>query len=406
MGIQIPARRANGNIPRLFPHAGHTLSFDVERLRERFPTLARKTYLNSGSYGLLCVDVRRAFEQYLDIREERGSDWPGWMVQHEALRTRVAKLLNGGEDEMAITASASAGLNAIASALDFDGPRNKVIASDFEFPTSGQIWHAQERRGARVLHVPEDSQGFIPLQHFANVIDEHTRLVALTHVCFRNGAKLDVAGVVQLAHAKGALVVLDCFQSVGALPVDVKALGVDFAVGGMSKYLLGTAGIGFLYCRRDLATTLTPSASGWFAQDPSRMLDIHQNAPALNAHRFQAGTPPVPNCYAAAAGIDIILGLGVAEIEAHVRAISGECMDRLEHAGCKLATPRDDTRRGPTVAVRANDDNALVAKLAEANVVTSCRDGNVRAMFHCYNNLADVDALVGALLANRKLLRT
>jgi len=382
------------------------LSFDVERLRERFPTLARKTYLNSGSYGLLSLDVRRAFEDYLDIRDERGSDWPGWMAQHEALRTRVAKLLGASEDEIAITASASAGINAIASALDFAGPRNKVIASDFEFPTSGQIWHAQSQRGAQVVHVPEDAHGFIPLQHFERLIDEQTRVVAITHVCFRNGAKLDVGGIVKLAHAKGALVVLDCFQSVGAVPIDVKALGVDIAVGGMSKYLLGTAGIGFLYCRRELATTLTPSASGWFAQDESTMMDIHHYTPAHNAHRFQAGTPPVPNCYAAAAGIDIILGLGVAEIEAHVRALSGECMERLLQAGCQLATPRDDTRRGPTIAVRANDDNALVAKLAAANVVTSCRDGNVRAMFHCYNNRADVDAFIDALLANRALLRT
>lgn len=388
-----------------FANAGRALSFDVERLRERFPTLARKTYLNSGSYGLLSVDVRRAFEDYLDIREERGSDWPGWMAQQEALRTRVAKLLNAGEDEIAITASASAGINAIASALDFESPRNKVVASDFEFPTSGQIWHAQETRGARVVHVPEDAEAYIPLSHFEKLIDEQTRVVAITHVCFRNGAKLDVAGIVKLAHAKGALVVLDCFQSVGAIPIDVKALGVDFAVGGMSKYLLGTAGIGFLYCPRELATTLMPTVSGWFAQDEARMLDIHQNAPALNTHRFQAGTPPVPNCYAAAAGIDIILSLGVAEIEAHVRALSGDCMDRLTQAGCKLATPRDDTRRGPSVAVRANDDNALVAKLSEMDVVTSCRDGNVRAMFHCYNNKADVDALVDALLANRHLLK-
>jgi selenocysteine lyase/cysteine desulfurase len=383
-----------------------TLSFDVERLRERFPTLARKTYLNSGSYGLLAHDVRRAFEQYLDRREEVGSDWPGWMEKHEAVRARVAKLLNAGEDEIAITASASAGINSIASALDFTGARNKVVASDFEFPTSAQIWHAQAQRGAHVVHVAEDSQGYIPLEHFARVIDEHTRVVAITHVCFRNGAKLDVGGVVKLAHSRGALVILDCFQSVGTVPVDVKALDVDFAVGGMLKYLLGTAGIGFLYCRRELATALTPSVSGWFAQDEPHMMNIHRSVPARNAHRFQAGTPAVPNCYAAAAGLDIILGLGVAEIEEHVRAITGECMDRLLQAGCKLATPRDDTRRGPTVAVRATDDNALVAKLAEADIVTSCRDGNVRAMFHCYNNRFDVERFVAALLANRTLLRT
>ena len=210
----------------------------------------------------------------------------------------------------------------------------------------------------------------------------------------------------KLAHAKGALVILDCFQAVGATQIDVKALGVDFAVGGMLKYLLGTAGIGFLYCQREHAATLTPSVSGWFAQENSHVMDIHHNVPAAGAARFQAGTPPVPNCYAAAAGIDIILELGVAEIEAHIRAISGLCMDRLLEAGCKLATPRDDTRRGPTVAIRAIDDNALVAKLAQANIVASCRDGNVRAMFHCYNSEADVDVLVRTLLAHRELLRT
>jgi selenocysteine lyase/cysteine desulfurase len=328
------------------------------------------------------------------------------MEQHEALRARIARLLNASAGEIAITASASAGINAIASALDFTSPRNKVVASDFEFPTSGQIWHAQAPRGARVVHGPEAADGFIPLEHFERLIDAQTRIVAITHVCFRNGAKLDVGGIVRLAHARGALVVLDCFQSVGVVPIDVKALGVDIAVGGMSKYLLGTAGIGFLYCRSELAATLAPTVSGWFAQDETHTMDIHHNVPAPNAHRFQAGTPPVPNCYAASAGLDIILGLGVAEIEAHIRAISGECMDCLLREGCKLATPRDDTRRGPTVAVRATDDNALVAKLAETNIVTSCRDGNVRAMFHCYNNLADVDTFVRALLANRKLLRS
>jgi selenocysteine lyase/cysteine desulfurase len=382
-----------------------SLSFDVDRLRERFPTLARKTYLNSGSYGLLSLDVRRAMEEYLSSREERGSDWPEWVRRGEIVRQQVARLLNAGDDEIAITASASAGINAIASALDFRHQgRNKIVASDFEFPTSGQIWHAQEPRGAQVVHVPENREGYIPLEHFERAIDEHTRIVAITHVCFRNGARLDVEAITRLAHSRGALVILDCFQSVGAHHIDVKALGVDFAVGGMLKYLLGTAGIGFLYCRRELAQTVTPLVSGWFAQAESHVMDIHHNVPAPNAQRFQAGTPPVPNCYAAAAGLDIILGLGVEDIETHVRTLTAECLDRLLEAGCQIATPRDDARRGPMIAIRSTDENALVAKLAEGDIVTSCRDGNLRAMFHCYNNRTDVETLVRAVLANRKLL--
>jgi selenocysteine lyase/cysteine desulfurase len=381
------------------------LTLDIERVRRRFPTLQHKTYLNSGSYGLLAVEVKAAFERYLSGRLEHGSDWAEWVERGEAVRARVAQLLNASADEIAVTASASAGINAIASALDFGGGRNKIVASNFEFPTSGQIWHAQERRGARVEHVPEDASGFIPIEHFERAIDERTRVVAIAHVCYRNGAKLDVAEVVRFAHRKGALVILDCFQSVGVNRVDVRSLGVDFAVGGMLKYLLGTAGIGFLYARQDLIQSLTPSVTGWFAQADPGAMDIFHNVPAPNAQRFQAGTPPVPSCYAAEAGLDIILEAGIEQIDSRVRALTGRCMDRLIEAGYLLATPRDDARRGPSVAIRATDENAIVAKLAERDIVTSSRDGNVRAMFHFYNDDADVDRLIAALNANRSLLR-
>jgi selenocysteine lyase/cysteine desulfurase len=381
------------------------LSIDIARLRKRFPALAHKHYLNSGSYGLLSVDVKRAFEEYLACRDERGSDWGEWAMRDDAVRTRVAQLLNASADEIAITTSASAGINSLVTALDFSGPRNKVVVSDFEFPTSGQIWHAQERRGVRIEHVPEAENGYIPLEHFERAIDEKTRVVAIAQVCYRNGARLDVGEIVRIAHRKGALVMLDCFQAVGAVGIDVKALDVDFAAGGMLKYLLGTAGIGFLYCRRELIEALVPTVTGWFAQANQQDMDIYHNRPAPNARRFQAGTPPVPNCYAAAAGLDIILELGIGEIERRIRALTGTAMDRLLEVGATFATPRDDARRGPSVCIRANDDNALVAKLAERNIVTSCRAGNVRATFHCYNDETDIEALVSAVTVNRHLLR-
>jgi selenocysteine lyase/cysteine desulfurase len=380
------------------------MSIDVARLRERFPTLSHKHYLNSGSYGMLSRDVKRAFEEYLACRDERGSDWGEWVMREEAVRTRMAQLLNASSEEIAITTSASAGINSLATALDFSGPRNKVVVSDFEFPTSGQIWHAQALRGAHIEHVPEGANGQIPIEHFERAIDEKTRIVAIAQVCYRNGARLDVEDIVRVAHRNGALVLLDCFQAVGAVGLDVKALDVDFAVGGNLKYLLGTAGIGFLYCRHELIESLVPTVTGWFAQANPHDMDIYHNVPAPTARRFQSGTPPVPACYAAAAGLDVILELGIGEIERRIRALTGTCMDRLVEAGCTLATPREDAHRGPSVCIRATDDNALVAKLAERNIVTSCRSGNVRATFHCYNDESDIDALVSAVLANRNLL--
>jgi selenocysteine lyase/cysteine desulfurase len=381
------------------------LSLDVERLRARFPTLERLAYLNSGSYGLLSDAVQDAFGCYLADRLDKGADWGGWMGRVEGVREGMAALLNASPEEVAVTASASAGINAIATALDFTGERNKVVVSNLEFPTSAQIWHAQAPRGAVIEHVAEADDGHIPLEHFERAIDERTRLVAITHICYRNGARVDVEGVVRLARAKGALVLLDCFQSIGALKVDVARTGVDFAVGGMLKYLLGTAGIGFLYAARRHHQTLTPTVGGWFAQADIDAMDIFANDPAPNAGRFQAGTPPVVNCYAAEAGIGLIQELGPEVVEARIMALTGACMDRMTEAGCKLATPRQDARRGPLVAVRSRDDNALVARMAERDVVVSCRDGNLRAMFHAYNDDSDIDRLVEGLMANRDLLQ-
>src|SRR5277367_3426323 len=235
---------------------------NFETLRKEFPVLQRKTYLNSGSYCALANEVRAAFDAYMEDRLLVGANWDVWVTKNESVRNLTAALLHASPDEIAVTASVSAGLNALASALQFTGPRNKVVISDFEFPTNAQIWHAQEPRGAKVVHVPRDQDGYIPAEMFEKAIDEQTQLVAITHVCFRNGAKLDIPGIVRIARAKGAKVLLDFYQSVGSLDIDVKALDVDFAVGGMLKYLLGTAGIAFLYVRDSFTLSCPPTADG------------------------------------------------------------------------------------------------------------------------------------------------
>jgi selenocysteine lyase/cysteine desulfurase len=374
---------------------------DFKALRSRFPVLERKTYLNSGSYCALADSVREAINAYMDDRLQVGANWDVWVTKNEAVRRSMAAVLRAATDEIAVTASASAGLNALASAFDFTGPRNKVVVSDFEFPTNAQIWHAQEPRGARIVHVPRTAQGDIPLESFARLIDEETQLVAVTHVCFRNGARLDIPGIVRLARERGARVLLDCYQAVGGLTVDVKQLDVDFAVGGMLKYLLGTAGIGFLYVRGSLIPTLTPTHSGWFAQEDIFAMDITANRPAPSARRFEAGTPPVVNCYAAEAGLRIILEVGTDAIEERIRALTRRCMSGLESIGWASVTPAEDERRGPMVCVPARDVAQLFATLMEQGIVISFRDDNIRATVHFYNSEDDIDRFVAALKASR-----
>ena len=377
------------------------MTVDFAALRARFPVLARKTYLNSGSYCALADSVRAAINAYLDDRLLVGANWDVWVTKNEAVRNAMAAVLRATPAEIAVTASASAGLNALASALQFGGRRNTVIVSDFEFPTNAQIWHAQEPRGARVVHVPPAADGYIPLENFARVIDEQTLLVAVTHVCFRNGAKLDIPGIVQLAHARGALVLLDCYQAVGGITVDVRQLDVDFAVGGMLKYLLGTAGIGFLYVRGELIRELTPTNSGWFAQAEISAMDITANRPAANARRFEAGTPPVVNCYAAEAGLNIILEVGTDAIETRVRWLTRRCLEGLAAIGWPAVTPVEDSRRGPMVAIPSRAPAELFAKLLGEDIVTSFRDANIRATVHFYNNEDDVDRFVATMTSQR-----
>jgi selenocysteine lyase/cysteine desulfurase len=370
---------------------------NFQALRKEFPVLERKTYLNSGSCGALANDVKAAFEAYMEDRLLMGANWDAWITKNESVRALTATLLRAVPDEIAVTASVSAGLNALASAFDFSGPRNKVVVSDFEFPTNAQIWHAQEPRGAQIVHVPCAADGYIPLENFAKAIDEQTQLVAITHVCFRNGAKLDIPGIVRLARRKGAKVLLDCYQAVGSIDIDVKALDVDFAAGGMLKYLLGTAGIGFLYVRDSFIQSLVPTNSGWFAQAEIAAMDITANRPAPNARRFEAGTPAVVNCYAAEAGLKFLLAVGTPAIEKRNYALTRRCMQRLEEIGWPSITPMQDERRGATVAVPSRDSGKLSAELMKRDIVISHRDGNVRASFHFYNDEDDIESFIAAM---------
>jgi selenocysteine lyase/cysteine desulfurase len=365
---------------------------DWNRLRGQFPVLQRKTYLNSCSYGALATSVREAFLRYLDTRESKGSDWDWWVTQNENIRQAMANFLGASPDEIAITTSASAGINSLASALDFSGRRSKVVISDFEFPTNGQIWNAQAARGARVVRVPA-VDGFIPLERFADAIDEDTLLVAVTNVCFRNGAKLDVAGIAELAQSKGAMILVDGYQALGSMQFDVKSAGIDFLVGGNLKYLLGTAGIGFLYVRRPLVESLEPTVTGWFAQENIGAMDHTQHRPAPNARRFETGTPPVPNTYAAEAGIRILADVGMANVESRINALVLTVIERARATGYRLITPLEPERHGPMVNIASTDAARLVAELEEAEVVVSCRDNAIRISLHFYNNDRDIDHL-------------
>jgi len=375
-----------------------------DSIRDRFPLLQDAVYLNSCSQGALSVEVREAYQRYLTDWDEKGAPWDLWVELNEEARSRFARLLNASTDEIAVTTSVSAGVSSLLSGLRLTDGRNKIVMSDFEFPTIGQNVHAQELLGAKVEHVPVGPDTTIPLDRLAEAIDEETALVAITHVCFRNGAKTDVKAVVDLAHETGALVLLDAFQAVGAIPIDVRDLGVDFVVGGTLKYLLGSAGLAFLYCRADLLPSITPIQTGWFADEDIFEMDIHDYSPSATASKFESGTPPVPSIYAGVAGMDLMDDIGIAETESHVADLIDQLIVGLDRIGAPLVTPRDPALHGPMIAVPSTDERAMVTALAEDGILTTPRDGNVRLSWHCYNSAEDVEAVISGLERHSALL--
>jgi selenocysteine lyase/cysteine desulfurase len=348
--------------------------------------------------------VRAAYADYLRDWDSQGAPWEYWMERTETARASFAGLIGAHDDEIAVTASVSAGVNAIASGLPKGQGRDRIVVSDFEFPTVGQIWHAQEARGYAITHVPQGNAPVVPLEAFDDAIDERTALVAITQVCYRNGACIDIEGVVRLAHERGALVLLDSYQAVGSMPIDVHALGVDLLVAGALKYLLASAGLGFLYCRRELFEQLRPTATGWFADADVFAMDIQDYSPAPDARRFQAGTPPIPSIYAGIAGIELMKEIGVGATRAHVSQLNEALCAGIDELGGTIVTPRDPASHGALVAIRSTDEHALVAALAEDGILTSSRDGNLRVSAHCYNTHEDIDVLLEGLKRHRALL--
>ena len=377
---------------------------ELNSIRSQFPILGNKTYLNSCSYGAMAGSVRRAIEQYLDDRDTQGACWGQWVGDLEALRAETAAFLGAQPQEIALVATLSAAVNGLASSLDFDGERRKVVVTSHDFPTTAHIWHAQKPRGAQVRCVELDDclSAEEATKRFVDAIDEQTLLVALPWVCYRNGRRLDVNAIAKLARARGALVVVDGYQAIGTFAVDVSTLDADILLGGYLKYLLGTAGLGFMYVKADIVQQLLPTTSGWFAQEDVAAMSIAANAPAHSARRFESGTPDVSAINPCRAGLAILREVGMDAVEAQNVAITDIIKREAASRGWICAT--GDWPHGAMIALRSTDSEALVQRLAEADIVASCRDGNLRISPHFYNNEGDIAALFAALDRNDTLM--
>ncbi len=361
-------------------------------LRSRFPILSEKTYLYNCSQGALSDAAEAGMRSYMESWRTSSAPWNDWIGVYEAMRSEFARFINAEPDEIAILTSASAGINAIASALEFTR-RPKVVMGEFEFPTMGQIWLAQQPRGAQI----EFLHG-CAVEAYERAINEETAIVPVTQVSFVNGVRSDVAAITKLAHDKGALLFLDGYQDCGTRPIDVKAMDVDFYVTGTLKYLLGPPGLAFLYVKHSLIETLTPTITSWMGQRDVFAFDTQKLDPASEARRFEGGSPPMPSIYVARATLALLQSAGLENVAEQISNLSRAFLQGAQALGIPAKTPSDTV--GPLVVLQSNDPSALVEKLARLGVLVSARRDGVRFSFHVYNNHDDVDKALSVLASS------
>lgn len=375
----------------------------LEQFRSRFPIFDHRVYVNSCSQGALSLEVAAAFGAFTESWHTHGSPWDRWVGEVERLRTLLAASIGADADEIAVMPNASTAIAAIATALTFDTDRRAVVLGEFEFPTMTHVWLAQQRRGAEIVWVPARGEA-LPIESYAERIDARTLIVPAAHVCFRNGYRLDIPRLAALCRDRGAYFMLDDYQRTGTAPLDVHALGVDFMVTGALKYLLGSAGVAFLYVRRALIARLEPLTTGWFGRVDPFQFSLDPLDWSSSARRFETGSPPVPNAYAAAAGIELLGTIGPTAIEAQIGRLVERFASGARARDFEVATSANPAERGPLVVVRSTDAATLASRLANRGIVLSARGDGLRASFHAYNNEQDVDAVLEALDAEETLV--
>ena len=372
----------------------------IRDIRSRFKIFQSKIYLNTCSQGALSDAVEAGFNEYIASWHEQGSPWETWVERYEAARAAFAKFINASPDEVAIVTSVSAGVNGIASALNFR-ERSKVVMGEFEFPTMGQVWLGQRARGAEVEFAKAKGNA-IPAASYEKLIDRDTLIVPLTHVCFKNGFRTEVNTIAQMAHSAGALVMLDDYQDCGTRPVDVKAMNLDFYVTGTLKYLLGPPGLAFLYVRKELIPSLAPTVTGWFGQANPFAYNPQHFELSPTARRFESGSPSVPNVYGAAPGFQMLWEIGMEQVAGHVETLAQALLNRARELGIIAKTPPGST--GPLVVLQCRDSAQMLQALAQSGIVSSHRFDGLRISFHVYNTLDDGNAVTEVLKKNMRLL--
>lgn len=370
---------------------------DLLRYRDEFPILQRTTYMISNSLGAMPRGVYDSAREFCDIWATRGvCAWEEkWWEMARAVGDEIGAIMNAPPGSVSLQLNVTGCQAVIASCFDFKGPRNKIVYSDMNFPSIMYFWEAQQSRGARVHMVRTDDGIHVPTERLVDAIDEQTLLVPISHVVFRSAYIKDAKAIIEKAHRVGAYVVLDCFQSLGTVPVDIQALNADFAVGGVLKWLCGGPGTSYLYVRPDLGKKLEPKLTGWFAHEHPFDFEIGANKYSDPPFRFMQGTTNVPGFYTALPGLRIIREAGVQRIREKSRKMTARLVELADQRGWKVNAPRNPELRGGTVAIDMPNSYEVCQELLKRDVLVDYRPkAGVRFSPHFYNTMEEIDRAI------------
>lgn len=360
--------------------------------RERFPILAETTYLISHSLGPMPAEAERRLAEYATSWNTRGARaWEdGWWELPMTVGDRLARLVGAPPGSTVMHQNVTIAEAVILSCFTFDGDRRRIVYEEDNFPSVRYLQQAQRARGAEIVVCPDE-------EAIVDAIDERTLLVPISHVIFKTGRIQDVEPIIRRAHEVGAYVVLDAYQSVGSVPLDVTALDVDFAVGGSVKWLCGGPGAAWLYIRPDLAEQLEPTLVGWQAHKRPFAFEPELEY-ADGAARFLTGTPNVPALYAVTAGYDIVEEAGIDRIRENSMRQTALLVGLLDDAGFDVVSPREPAQRGGSVVVRTPDFEAAHAELDARNILCDFRpDVGLRFGPHFFNTDDEIEHAVSVL---------
>jgi kynureninase len=347
--------------------------------RDEFPILEHTTYLINHSLGAMPAAAELRVAEYARMWKERGiRAWgEGWWEMPLTVGDQIGRIIGAPPGTTTMHQNVTVAEAIVLSCFRFEGERRRIVYEEGNFPSVRYLYQAQAERGAEIVVVPEGDA-------VADAIDERTLLVPVTHVLFKTGEIQDVESIVARAHEVGAHVILDAYQSVGTVPLNVSGLGVDFAVGGSVKWLCGGPGAGWLYVRPDLAERLEPSLTGWQAHARPFSFEPEMDYAAGTA-RFLTGTPNVPALFAATPGYDLIEEVGLPRIREHSMRQTALLVELLGAAGFDLTGPLDPERRGGTVTVRTPGFEAVHHELAEREILCDFRpDSGLRLGPHFF----------------------